>query len=94
MGHADFVVPVLWIPVNVLTQFPAGTIATGFKIKRNLSLADLGSKDKSVILWNVEDGVPAVQLLGHTQQVTDLGILSDSTLVSSSVDGCSLRPSF
>eukprot|EP00210_Caulerpa_lentillifera_P003129 g2989.t1 len=74
LGHEDFVVPVMWLPPGVIEDFPNGTLAPG-------------SKDRTVIIWNVDEAIIAYHLKGHTQQVTALGLLSDNTLVSASVDG-------
>lgn len=75
--------PVLWQSFQKAQS--RAVQSTAFDVKQAFGA---GSKDRTIIIWDVENGIPAVVLKGHTEQVTALGMLSDWTLVSAAVDGC------
>lgn len=51
-----------------------------------LYCAYAGSRDKSIIIWDQDNGVVAQTLKDHEYQVSSLGILEDGSIVSASLD--------
>eukprot|EP00798_Chlamydomonas_sp_ICE-L_P025625 gene25625-11281_t len=45
-----------------------------------------GSRDKTVVVWDIATAAPIVKLEGHTYQVTALGLLPSGEIVSASLD--------
>eukprot|EP00887_Chlorella_sp_A99_P006848 scaffold2.g6848.t1 len=57
VGHSDFVTAVAYVAPGVCEAFPRGAVVTG-------------SRDASVIVWDLETAAPAQRLTGHEYQVT------------------------
>lgn len=72
-------------PERVLTGHTA-PVATLYFLKRQRLLAS-GSWDRSIRLWNVDDGSQVGLIEGHEGPVTGIAALSDGTLVSAGYDG-------
>lgn len=74
VGHADYVVALAPIPSGKSPIVPGMGLVSG-------------SRDKSVNVWDVEEGATVQQLQGHKYQVNAVGILSSGDVVSGGLDG-------
>jgi len=73
IGHTDFVSAVAWLPAGVNPSYPLGAVVTG-------------SRDTTVIVWNIETASPAQTLAGHGYQVTSVAVTPEGDIVSASLD--------
>lgn len=74
VGHADYVVALAAIPSGTSPIVPGVGLVSG-------------SRDKTVNVWDVEEGASVQQLSGHKYQVNAVGILSGGEVVSGGLDG-------
>lgn len=74
VGHADYVVSLAPIRSGKSPIVPGMGLVSG-------------SRDKSVNVWDVEEGASVQQLQGHKYQVNAVGILSSGDVVSGGLDG-------
>jgi WD40 repeat protein len=74
VGHSDYVVSLATIPSGKSPIVPGMGLVSG-------------SRDKSVNVWDVEEGAAVQQLKGHKYQVNAVGVLSSGDVVSGGLDG-------
>ncbi|KAL4433027.1 hypothetical protein ABPG77_006454 [Micractinium sp. CCAP 211/92] len=73
VGHSDFVSALAYAPPGTLDDCPAGAVVSG-------------SRDKSVMVWDVATSAPVQKLEGHEYQVTAVLVTPEGDIVSASLD--------
>lgn len=73
-GHSDYVTAVACIPPHMSASTPDGAFVTG-------------SRDKTVIIWDIASAKPIRKLQGHKWQVTAVAVMPDGNVASASLDG-------
>mmetsp|Transcript_9394 Transcript_9394/g.57327 ORF Transcript_9394/g.57327 Transcript_9394/m.57327 type:complete len:750 (-) Transcript_9394:942-3191(-) len=74
VGHTDFVGPLAFIPPRISEYYAGGALVSG-------------SRDKSLIVWDLNTMGILETLEGHKEQVSCIAISSSGTVVSGSLDG-------
>ena len=72
-GHTDFVSALAYMPPSVCDALPNGGVVSG-------------SRDASVVLWDLQSAAPVQQLRGHAYQVSAVLVTPQGDVVSASLD--------
>lgn len=73
VGHSDFVSALAYAPPGVLDGCPAGAVVSG-------------SRDTTVMVWDLAIAQPVQKLEGHEYQVTAVLVTPEGDIVSASLD--------
>lgn len=73
VGHTDYVNTAAYLPPGASTLLPQGALVTG-------------SRDNTIILWDMQAAAPVQVLEGHKYQVTDVAVGPEGSVVSCSLD--------
>ncbi|KAL4428166.1 hypothetical protein ABPG75_002255 [Micractinium tetrahymenae] len=73
VGHTDFVSALTYAPPGVLEGCPAGAVVSG-------------SRDNSVMVWDLASAAPVQKLEGHEYQVTSVLVTPEGDIMSASLD--------
>jgi WD40 repeat protein len=87
-GHGDSIINI-WsveITTSLVSSLEGHTGSVKALIHLNMSHIASASEDKTIKIWNYENGALVKTLMGHSDTVTGLVLLNDGILVSISAD--------